>query len=83
MTERPQNTRTIRVHANGGGYHTRRSIPEARSAESRAEDNQNRSYRGNHRASGQHHLDHQAPAQQRSSRVGRHHADASDDYLNR
>jgi hypothetical protein len=83
VTERPQNTRTIRVHANGSGYHTRRSIPEARSPESRAEDNQNRSYRGNHRAAGQHHLDHQAPAQQRSSRVGRHHADASDDYLNR
>ncbi|HEY0531143.1 MAG TPA: hypothetical protein VGD29_06035 [Actinoplanes sp.] len=81
MTERPQNARTTRAYANGGGFNTRRSIPEARSPESRADENQNRSYRGNHRAGGQHHLDHQTPAQQRDSRVGRHHADPHDDYI--
>ena len=80
MTERPQNVRTVSSYTNGGGYNTRRSIPEARGPESRADDNQNRSYRGNHRAAGQHHLDHQTPAQQRDSRVGRHHADPHDGY---
>ncbi|MEV6842120.1 hypothetical protein [Actinoplanes sp. NPDC051411] len=83
MTERPQNIRTARPYVNGGGQNTRRPIPEARVPESRADDNQNRSYRGNHRAAGLHHLDHQTPAQQRSSRVGRHHADPQDGFINR
>lgn len=88
MTERPQNVRPARTLErpgnNGSGHHARRAIPEARNPEAR-EDNQiaNRSYHGSHRAAGQHHADHQTPAQQRSSRVGRHHADPHDDYLSR
>ena len=86
MTERPQNVRLTHGYANGNGYNTRRPIPEARNPESRADDNQigNRSYRGSHRAAGQHHIDHQTSAQQRDSRVGRHHADPPhDDYISR
>ena len=89
MTERPHNVRPARVLErpanNGSGYHARLTIPEARNPESRGDDNQiaNRSYRGSHRAAGQHHADHQTPDQQRSSRVGRHHADPHDDYSNR
>jgi hypothetical protein len=83
VTERPPNIRAAHAYVNGAGYNTRRSIPEARNPDSRGDDNQNRSYRGNHRAGGQHHLDHQTPAQQRSSRVGRHHADPYDDYASR
>lgn len=83
MTERPQNVRSARGHGNGGGYNTRRSIPDARNPETRADDNQNRAYRGSHRAGGQHHHDHSTAAEQRDSRVGRHHADPYDDYINR
>jgi hypothetical protein len=83
VTERPQNVRLTHGYANGSGYNTRRSIPEARGAD----DNQiaNRSYQGSHRATGQHHLDHQTSAQQRDSRVGRHHAEPPphDDYASR
>ena len=88
VTERPQNVRPARVlernHANGG-YNSRRPIPEARNPESRADDNQiaGRSYHGSHRAAGQHHADRPTPAEQRSSRVGRHHADPNDANLNR
>jgi hypothetical protein len=82
VTERPHNARTIGDYTNGAGYNSRRSIPEARHPDSRAEDHQNPSYQGNHRAAGQHHRDHQTSAEQRSSRVGRHHADPQDDYLN-
>ena len=88
MTERPQNVRPARVlersHTNGG-FNSRRPIPEARNPESRADDNQiaNRSYRGSHRAAGQHYADRPTPAEQRSSRVGRHHADPNDANLNR
>jgi hypothetical protein len=70
VTERPQNVRVSR----GGGYNSRRSIPEARSADDNQIGNW-AAYRGSHRAAGQHHLDHQTPAQQRNSRVGRHHAE--------
>jgi hypothetical protein len=85
VTERPPNIRSAHADAyvNGAGYNSRGPIPEARIPESLADDNQNRSYRGNHRAAGQHHLDHQTPAEQRSSRVGRHHADPQDDCVNR
>lgn len=83
VTERPQNVRsasTIERGFTNGGYHSRRRIPEAR-----AEENQimNRSYRGSHRAGSQHHVDEQTAAQQRSSRVGRHHAEQHDDRVNR
>lgn len=83
MAERPQNIRPTRVldrsHANSG-HHGRRLIPEAR-----GDDNQiaNRSYRGSHRAGSLHHADDHTPAQQRSSRVGRHHAEPTDDLSNR
>ena len=88
VTERPQNVRPARVlernHSNGG-HNSRRTIPEARNPESRADDNQiaGRSYHGSHRAAGQHHADRPTPAEQRSSRVGRHHADPNDANLNR
>jgi hypothetical protein len=81
VTERPHNARMVdRGYGNGGGYHARRPLSDLRGDDV---PNLNPSYRGNHRASGQHHLDHQTAAQQRSSRVGRHHADPYDDYLNR
>ena len=80
MTERPQNVRIARSYGNGGGgYHSGRPIADG----SRADDNQNRAYRGSHRAGGQHHHDHSTAAEQRDSRVGRHHADPYDDYVNR
>ncbi|MEU4243851.1 hypothetical protein [Actinoplanes sp. NPDC026619] len=81
MTERPRNVRPASIlergHANPAGpaTHNRRHIPEARS-----EDNQiaGHSYRGAHWAGSQHHAD-ETPAQRRSSRVGRHHAETSED----
>jgi hypothetical protein len=82
VTERPQNVRPAsiveRSYANGA-YNSRRRIPEART-----QDNQitNHPYRGSHRADGQH-ADDRSPAQQRSSRVGRHHADHQDEQTNR
>ena len=83
VTERPQNIRAASTLERGftnGGYHSRRRIPEARTEENQIT---NRSYRGNHRADSQHHADDQTPAQQRSSRVGRHHADQQDDHAGR
>ena len=83
MAERPHNIRPTRVLDRGlanNGHHGRGHIPEARS-----DDNQiaNRSYRGSHRAGSLHHADDHTPAQQRSSRVGRHHAESTDDLSNR
>ncbi|MET0417607.1 MAG: hypothetical protein ABW022_16465 [Actinoplanes sp.] len=84
MAERPSNIRPSsileRSYGNSGN-HGRRVIPEAR-----AEDNQiaNRSYRGSHRAGSMHHADdHTTAAEQRSSRVGRHHAEPTEDITNR
>ena len=83
MAERSNNIRPTsilnRSYANSGS-HTHRLVPEAR-----IEDNQiaNRSYRGSHRAGSLHHADEQTAAQQRSSRVGRHHAEHNDDNSNR
>ena len=83
MAERPHNIRSARIlersYANSG-HHGRRLIPE-----SRGEDNQiaNRSYRGSHRAGSLHHADDHTPAQQRSSRVGRHHAEPTEDLSSR
>jgi hypothetical protein len=79
VTERPPNVRPARIlersFANGG-YLSNRRISDART-----EDNQiaNRVYRGSHRAGSLHHAD-DSQAQQRSSRVGRHHADQPDDH---
>ena len=83
MPERPHNIRAASIlerSYNAGGHNTRRPIPEAR-----GEDNQiaNHSYRGSHRAGSVHHADDQTPAQQRSSRVGRHHAEPTDDLTSR
>ena len=68
MTEHPQNVRSSRIIERGfpnTGHHSRRLTPAART-----EDNQiNRSYHnGGHRSD---------DAQQRSSRVGRHHQDGA------
>ena len=83
MAERPQNARAASPGERGftnGGYHSRRRIPEARTEENQIT---NRSYHGNHRADSRHHADEQTPAQLRSSRVGRHHADHQDDRVSR
>ena len=82
MAERPHNIRPTsiieRSHAgNSSSSHGRRLIPEARSEEN------HRPYRGSHRAGSLHHADDQTPAQQRSSRVGRHHAESTEDATNR
>jgi hypothetical protein len=82
MAERPQNVRPAsileRSHTGAGG--NRRLIPEARSEDNRIA---NHSYRGSHRAGSLHHADDQTPAQQRSSRVGRHHAEPTEDLRSR
>ena len=84
MADRPQNIRPAsileRSYANGGGYHGRRLIPEARWDENRIA---NHSYRGNHRAGSLHHADEHTPAQRRGSRVGRHHAEPTEDAVDR
>ena len=83
MTERPHNIRAASILERSysvAGYNSRRRIPETR-----ADGDQiaNRAYRGSHRAGGLHLADDQRQAEQRSSRVGRHHADQHDGYLNR
>ncbi|MDY7085948.1 MAG: hypothetical protein SYR96_12660 [Actinomycetota bacterium] len=83
MAERPNNIRPSsiieRSYANtGGGHHGRIVLQD------RADENQNRSYRGSHRASSQHLADDRTTAEQRrSSRVGRHHAEHSEDLTGR
>ncbi|MGX6604484.1 hypothetical protein ACWKSP_20465 [Micromonosporaceae bacterium Da 78-11] len=78
MTERPHNVKPARIlersYANSS-YNSRRLI-----AETRTDENQiaNRSYNGSHRADSMHHSGEHSAAQQRSSRVGRHHADRDD-----
>ncbi|WP_203782597.1 hypothetical protein [Paractinoplanes rishiriensis] len=83
VAERPQNIRAARIlelsYATGG-HHNRRLIPEARSDENQIA---NRSYRGSHRAGSMHHADDQTAEQQRNSRVGRHHAEPTDDLSGR
>ena len=82
MTERPHNIRAASIleRSYAGGYNSRRPIPDARGE---GEQITNRAYRGSHRAGGLHLADDQSRAEQRSSRVGRHHADRHDDYFNR
>ena len=81
MAERPYNIRAAGIleRGYGGGFNSRRVIPEARAE---GDPIANRAYRGSHRAGGLHLADDQRQAEQRSSRVGRHHADRHDDYLN-
>ena len=81
MAERPHNIRPASILERSyaaGGHNTRRLIPEARTEDNRS----GRPYRGSHRAGSQHHAD-DTPAQRRSSRVGRHHAEPSEDLSGR
>ena len=78
VADRPQNIRPASILERSyapGGQNIRRLIPEART-----DDNQiaTGSYRGSHRAGSMHHAD-DTPAQRRSSRVGRHHAEPTED----
>src|SRR4051794_12894723 len=81
VPERPHNIRAAsileRSHAQGS-LNARRLIPEARTDDNRADG----SYRGSHRAGSLHHAD-DTQAQLRSSRVGRHHAESSEDLTGR
>ena len=81
MAERPHNIRAARILDRSytpSGLTNRRLIPEART-----EDNQgDRPYRGSHRAGSLQHGD-DTQAQLRSSRVGRHHAESSEDLTGR
>jgi hypothetical protein len=86
VTERPANVRAASIlqrshtgNVTNGNYNARRTIPQSRSEDNRIT---NRSYVGNHRA-GMHHADDQTPAQRRSSRVGKHHAETTDDMTGR
>jgi hypothetical protein len=81
VSERPHNIRAASIleRSYAGGLNTR-LIPGARGDEHH---NANRSYRGSHRAGSMHHVDDQTADQQRSSRVGRHHAESTDDLSNR
>ena len=81
MAERPQNIRASRILERSyapGTLNARRLIPEARTEENQID----RPYRGSHRAGSLHHAEDTA-AQQRSSRVGRHHAEPTEDITGR
>lgn len=83
MAERPHNIRPTAILERGNansGNHANRMIPETRSEENQIA---KRSYRGGHRADGTHHTDDQTAAQQRGSRVGRHHTEHSEDLSGR
>jgi hypothetical protein len=69
VAESPQNVRSARILERSYG-HNSRLIPEARTQDT------NRSYHGSHRAD-------ETAAQHRSSRVGRHHAEPTDDLSGR
>ncbi|GAA4939649.1 hypothetical protein [Actinoplanes utahensis] len=81
MAERPYNIRPSRIleqshHDNSNVV--RRVLPDVNAEESRLA---NRPYRGMHRAE---HTNHPDPGYDRSSRMGRHHAEYTDDhYINR
>jgi hypothetical protein len=81
VAERPQNIRASRILERSyapGTLNARRLIPEARTEENQID----RPYRGSHRAGSLHHAEDTA-AQQRSSRVGRHHAEPTEDITGR
>lgn len=81
VPERPHNIRAASILDRGhaqGSRNARRLIPEARTDDNRG----NGPYRGSHRAGSLHHAD-DTQAQLRSSRVGRHHAESSEDLTGR
>ncbi|WP_433792892.1 hypothetical protein [Actinoplanes sp. CA-252034] len=86
MAERPYNIRPSRTleqgHNDGNLNVVRRLLADASSEESRRA---NRPYRGMHRAEHTNYPDERAASYDRSTRVGRHHADPNPDahYINR
>ena len=78
MPERPHNIRAASILERSytqGSLNRRHMTPEARIDDNRG----GGQYRGSHRAGSLHHAE-DTQAQLRSSRVGRHHADSSDDH---
>ncbi|MEU8658169.1 hypothetical protein [Actinoplanes philippinensis] len=86
MAERPYNIRPSRIieqsHTDGNLNMVRRLLTDANSEESRLS---NRPYRGMHRAEHTNYPDEGAASYDRSTRVGRHHAEPNPDahYINR
>jgi len=81
VPERPHNIRAASILERSyaqGSLNTRRLIPEARTDDNRGDG----PYRGSHRAGSLQHGD-DTQAQLRSSRVGRHHAESSEDLTGR
>ncbi|BCJ43711.1 hypothetical protein GCM10010168_39800 [Actinoplanes ianthinogenes] len=77
VTERPHvNAARVVAYNYGDSRNVRRSMTQPRSDENRIT---NRPYRGHHRAEHTRH-DENTPARQRSSRVGRHHADSAGEH---
>ena len=77
MPERPHNIRAASILERSsaqGSLNTRRLIPEARTDDNRGDG----PYRGSHRAGSLHHAE-DTQAQLRSSRMGRHHAEPTED----
>lgn len=83
MSERPNHIRAASILERSyapGNLNALRHIPEARGEENQIA---TRPYRGSHRAGSLHHADDQTPAQRRGSRVGRHHAEPTEDLRGR
>jgi hypothetical protein len=81
VPERPHNIRAASIleHSYGQvGLNRRRLTSESRTDDNRGDG----PYRGSHRAGSPHHID-DTPAQLRGSRVGRHHAEHTDDLSGR
>jgi hypothetical protein len=81
VPERPHNIRAASILEHSyaqGSLNSRRLISDSRTDDNRGDG----AYRGSHRAGSPHHID-DAPAQLRSSRVGRHHAEHADDLSGR
>jgi len=81
VPERPHNIRAASILERSyaqSSLNARRLIPEARTDDNRSDG----SYRGSHRAGSLHHAD-DTQAQLRSSRVGRHHAEPTEDVTGR
>ncbi len=80
MTERPYNIRSSRVleQSYGGDLNVvRRLLADANSEENRLH---NRPYRGLHRAENTNHPEGSSRERERSSRVGRHHAEPTEEH---
>ncbi|WP_229075475.1 hypothetical protein [Actinoplanes sp. DH11] len=80
MAERPYNIRPARILEQSyadGGINVHRLLTQPRSDEDRM---MNRPYRGQHRAEHTQQSDELNAAWQRSTRVGRHHAEPVDDH---